>query len=82
MPIFSYLAIPAPGEKDQLCSDLRAMEYCQDVIPADNDEVVILVTDTPDKATDKALARQLKELKSLHSLSMTYGHSDENVSEA
>lgn len=82
MPIFSYLAIPAPGKKEQLCFDLRAMEFCREVIPADNDEVVILVTETPDKEADKKLSRQLNNLKSLHSLSMTYGHSDENLSEA
>lgn len=77
MPIFSYLAIPTEGNKDALCAALEATNYCE-VIPAENQEVVILITDTPDKETDKQLQAQLKNLSYLQSLSMTYGHADEN----
>lgn len=76
MPIFSYLAIPTEGERDTLCAALEAMEYCE-IIPAENQDVVILVTDTPDKESDKRLQAQLKQLSCLQSLSMTYGHADE-----
>ena len=76
MPIFSYLAIPVAGAYDDLCADLKSMEYCE-VIASDNKEVVVLVTDTPDEETDKKLQKRLRKLESLQSLSMTYGHSDE-----
>jgi len=58
---------------DQLCSDLSAIDYCE-IIPSDNEEVVVLVTDTPDEKIEKNLHKTLKSLTSLQSLSMTFGH--------
>jgi nitrate reductase NapAB chaperone NapD len=76
MPILSYLALPQAGAKDQLCSDLSALDYCE-IIPSDNEEVVILVTDTPDEKTENNLQKTLKNLPSIQSLSMTFGHNAE-----
>ena len=76
MPILSYLVLPKAGEMEQLCTDLSAIEYCE-VIPSDNEEVVVLITDTPDETKEKALQETLKNLASLQSFSMTFGHSAE-----
>ena len=76
MPILSYLVLPQAGAMEQLCTDLSAMECCE-IIPSDNEEVVVLVTDTPDEETEKTLQITLKNLPSLQSLSMTFGHSAE-----
>ncbi len=76
MPILSYLALPQAGAMEQLCADLSAMECCE-IIPSDNHEVVVLVTDTPDEKAEKTLQKTLKDLPSLQSLSMTFGHSAE-----
>jgi len=76
MPILSYLALPRDGAMDQLCADLSGMEYCE-IIPADNQEVVVLVTDTPDEKSEKTLQETLKKIPSLQSLSMTFGHNAE-----
>ena len=75
MPVFSYLAYPVPGAKKELLSDLAALDYC-DVTAADNNEILILVTDTPDEDKEKALQKKLKKLESLESLGMTFGHTD------
>ncbi len=75
MPIFSYLAIPRKGDKETLCADLIATRHCQ-VIPADNKDVVVLVTDTPDESTEKKLQQTLKNLQSLQSLSLAFGYDD------
>ena len=75
MPVFSYLAYPKQGAKDQLIKELSALEYCE-ITPADNEQILILVTDTPDKDQEKALQKKLKSLKSLESLGMTFGHVD------
>ena len=77
MPIFSYLAIPENGAKEVLCADLAALSCCK-VIPADNQDVLILVTDTPDETTEEELQKTLKKLKSLQSLSLAFGF-DVNV---
>jgi nitrate reductase NapAB chaperone NapD len=75
MPVFSYLAYPKRGAKGQLLKDLAALDYCE-ATPADNEEILILVTDTPDEDREKALQKKLKILKSLESLGMTFGHVD------
>jgi len=76
MPILSYLVLPQAGAMEQLCTNLSAMEYCE-IIPSDNEEVVVLVTDTPDDKTEKTLQKTLKTLPSLQSISMTFGHNAE-----
>ena len=76
MPVFSYLAYPEQGAKEQLLNDLAALDYCE-VTPAENEEILILVTDTPDEEKEKELQKKLDKLKSLQSLGMTFGHTDE-----
>lgn len=76
MPVFSYLAYPKQGAKEQLLNDLATLDYCE-VTPAENEEILILVTDTPDEQKEQALQKKLKELKSLESLGMTFGHTDQ-----
>jgi nitrate reductase NapAB chaperone NapD len=75
MPVFSYLVYPKPGAMQALLDELAALEYCE-ATPADNQEILILVTDTPDEKREKALQKKLKQLKSLQSLGMTFGHTD------
>jgi nitrate reductase NapAB chaperone NapD len=75
MPVFSYLAYPKQGAKQDLFNDLTALDYCE-ATPADNQNILILITDTPDEETEKALQKKLKELKTLESLGMTFGHVD------
>ncbi len=76
MPVFSYLAYPTQGAKETLFADLSALDHCE-VIPSENGEVLILVTDTPDEEMEKELQKKLKALKSLESLGMTFGHTGE-----
>jgi len=76
MPIFSYLATPNDGQKNDLLRDLNNLEYCE-AMPAENEELIILVTETTDPDEEKVLQKQLKELVSLQHLSMTYGHADQ-----
>ena len=76
MPVFSYLAYPIESAKEQLINELTALDFCE-VTPAENEEVLILVTDTPDEETEKKLQEKLKAIKSLESLGMTFGHTDQ-----
>ncbi len=76
MPILGYIASPQSGAKQKLLQELNALQYCE-AFPADNVDILILVTDTPDKETEEKLQVQLKGIKSLESLSMTFGYNDE-----
>jgi len=75
MPVFSYVAIPRAGAKDTLSEELGAIEYCE-VTPAENDEVLLLVTDSPDQGAEERLQVSLKALTSLDSLHMSFGCND------
>jgi nitrate reductase NapAB chaperone NapD len=77
MPFFSYLAIPEPGAGQELCAALAATPHCE-IIPADEDNIVILVTDAPDEEAEKSLQAELKKIKALQALFMTFGHADED----
>lgn len=76
MPVFSYLAYPVPGAKEELQRALASLAHCE-VTPADNNDILILVTDTPDDNSETKLMEKLKGLKSLQSLGMTFGHVDD-----
>ncbi len=76
MPVFSYVAIPRSGEKKKLLEELNALKNCEP-LPAENEDILILVTDSPDKESEEKLQLQLKKLHSLESLHMTFGCNDE-----
>lgn len=76
MPVFSYVALPRLGEKRKLLVELNAFDYCE-ATPAENEEVLILVTDSPDQDSEKKLQQHLKSLQSLESLHMTFGCNEE-----
>jgi len=78
MPVFSYLAQPIPGAKENLLEELGGVQHCE-VVPSDNEDVLVLVTDTPDQKAEEQLQERLRELKSLQGLSMTFGHVDEKT---
>ncbi len=78
MPVLSYLAYPIKGAKSELINELTGLEFCQ-VMPAENEDVLILVTDTPDDTREKELQDKLKNIESLQSLGMTFGHADEQA---
>ena len=54
MPVFSYLAYPKQGAKQDLLNDLSALDYCE-ATPADNQNILILITDTPDEESAYSL---------------------------
>ena len=76
MPVFSYLAYPVRGAKKALLNELSALDHCE-AVPAENEDVLILVTDTPNEKKEKELKQRLNQLKSLQSLGMTFGHEGE-----
>jgi hypothetical protein len=75
MPVFSYLAYPKRGEKKALLRELSALDYCE-VVPAENESILLLVTATPNAQAEKVLQEKLYGLKTLQSLGMAFGHTD------
>lgn len=77
MSIASYLAYPHDGQRDDLVRALRSHPACE-VIPSDNAEVLILVTDTDGADQERELEVFLEELAPLQCLAMVYGEIDAN----
>lgn len=72
MPIKSYLAHPVDGKKNALILALNALENCE-VIPSENEELLIVLTDTLTLEEDKSLKETIDALDSLKMISLVSG---------
>ncbi len=80
MPIISYLAYPEKEHRTALLEELQAHPYCE-VIPAENADVLIVVTDTPDRETDDIVRNYLEQHQGLLCLAMIHGQVEDPPSE-
>lgn len=72
MPIKSYILIPQPDALPSLVEEVSQLQGCS-VHPAENKEVLVLVTDTEDEEKDKVLVGQIEACKHLQHLSLVSG---------
>jgi hypothetical protein len=72
MPVKSYLVIPKSGQKQQLLVELEDNSSCS-VLPAENEELIVLVTDTSSKQKEKELLGQFENNNLIESLSLVSG---------
>ncbi len=75
MPILSYLVFPAIGRKEELREALKAFSEC-DVIPSENEDVLVLVAETGSKREETALQDRLMAIPSLDGISLVAGFED------
>lgn len=78
MPIISYLAHPHEGKKEELIKTLNSLQECE-VIPAENKDLLILVTETENKAEEDKLKQKLETIDSLKLLSMVSGYNTNSI---
>lgn len=72
MPVKSYLAHAITGKKEELTQALLRFEQCE-VVPAENQDVVALVTDTPNETEEEKLKQKIEAIQSLKLLSLVSG---------
>lgn len=72
MPIKSYLAHPLEGKKEELQQTISLLNGCE-IIPAENKDVLVVVTETKDDAEDKSLKESIETIKSLKLLALVSG---------
>ena len=75
MPIKSYLAYAARGRREDLAAAIGALAGCE-VVPAANEDLLVVVTDTPDEAAEDALQRALAEVPGIEGLTLVAGVDD------
>ena len=72
MPIKSYLAHPHDGRKAELIKALQNIGECE-VIPAQNKDVLVVVTETESKIEEDILKQKLESIESLKLLALVSG---------
>ncbi len=77
MPIKSYLAHPFQGKKDELIKALSSIKQCE-VIPAQNKDLLILVTESKNNLEEDIIKQKIETIKSLKLLAMVSGFNSPN----
>ncbi|WP_136465246.1 chaperone NapD [Flagellimonas onchidii] len=72
MPIKSYLVHPAEGKKETLTNELSNMQHCE-VVPAENEEVLILITETDSKQEEEELKQNLEKISDIKLMALVSG---------
>ncbi len=76
MPIKSYIAHPQDGHYEDMVNEIAQFNKC-DVIPSENRDIAIVVTDTITDQEDKELQDKIYTIKSLKMLSLVSGFETE-----
>jgi nitrate reductase NapAB chaperone NapD len=75
MPVCGYVVVPEPGESEHLARRLGEEEGCE-VVTAQNDDMLLLVTMSDSLDEDAALRRRVEALPGIQALLMTFGEID------
>lgn len=75
MPIKSYLALAHENQLEALRSEL--LDLGCEVIPSENKDVLVVVTDVPSQAEDEVLLERLQGLAHLRHLTLVSAFEDE-----
>ena len=78
MPIKSFIVFPNQGKKEGLQSEIAAMQGCS-VIPSDNKDVFVLVTDTQTEEEEEILLQKINELSAVDQISMVAGYNENQI---
>ena len=78
MPIKSYLAHPEEGKKEELIKAISQIDQCE-VIPAENKNVLVLITETENEAQEKLLTKRLESIQSLKLLALVSGFNSPKI---
>lgn len=72
MSICSYLVIPEPGQAERLVERLEALPGCE-VARAEGRDLLVLITDTPDRASERTLRERLDAVSEIRVMALTFG---------
>jgi len=76
MPIKSYITFPQPGKKHKLIEILKSTLHC-DVLPAENKNVLVLVTDTKNEKQEELLQQTISKIEEIDHLTLVSGFKDD-----
>jgi nitrate reductase NapAB chaperone NapD len=76
--IKSYLAQPHEARKDELQQAIVGLGNCE-VVPAQNKDVLVVITETKNKAEEEELMGKLEAISSLKLLTLVSGFNSEGT---
>ena len=79
MPVCGYVVLPRPGALEDAARDLRDIEGCE-VFPAENDELLLLVTESDSVQHDQELRQRVNGVPGIQALLLTFGEIDPDTS--
>ncbi|MCC6537281.1 MAG: chaperone NapD [Bryobacterales bacterium] len=79
--IQSYVVHPEPDHLQEVTAALAALPGCE-VLPAENRPVLVLVTETADRAAQRELERQLETVEHVAHLALVSGWNDDEENPA
>lgn len=78
MPIKSFIVFPKEGQKETLQKELSTFNSCS-IIPSENKEVLVLVTDTQTEQEEETLLQEINKLNTVDQLSMVAGYNENQI---
>ena len=75
MIIKSYLVYPVEGCLEEVSASLSQMDRCE-IVPSTNENVIVLVTESDDEASDSALEAEIRQLANVQALTLVTGHNE------
>lgn len=72
MPVKSYLVFPHKGQKNKLSDELSRLSWCE-VMPAENKDLLVLVTDTKDEQEEEKCISRINEIPDLEHYTLVSG---------
>ena len=72
MPVCGWVVVPREGRKAELARALSATPRCE-VVPAENANLLLLVSSGESPAEDEELRRRLDALPDIQALLLTFG---------
>lgn len=72
MPVCSYLVFPRRGRSTHAAAALSAIPGC-DVSPADDRELLVLVTSSADAASEESLRAAVEAVEDVECLALSFG---------
>jgi len=72
MPVKSYLVFPHIGKKKALSDILVDMSWCE-ILPAENEELIVLVTDTENEKEEEKCLNSLNAIPELDHYTLVSG---------
>ena len=80
MPICSYLVLPEAGCRSGVAATLSALPGCE-VEPAENKDLLLLVTDTSTPEEDRRLMAQVEAIPGVQAMVLCFGEVDPETNE-